>query len=371
MDNKNREKIIVKTSVVGIITNVVLSAFKAVVGLLSHSIALTIDAVNNLTDALSSVVTIIGAKLAAKAPDKQHPLGHGRVEYISQTVVAVIILYAGITALIESIKKIISPVEASYGTMTLVVMVVAVIVKLILGTYVKKQGRAAHSGTLIASGEDAMFDAVITTSVLVSAIIYLIFNVSIEAYVGVVISVMIIKSGIEIIRDAVNQMLGERVGCELTNAVKQTVREMPGVKGAYDLVLHNYGPDRYMGSIHVEVDENMKARDIDLLTRRTQAQVYQKTGVVLTTVGIYSANTSDETVSRMRQEVTDIVMGHTHLMQIHGFFVDTEQKRMQFDMIIDFAEKDRQALYQHILQDIKERFPDYDVHITLDLDVSE
>ena len=190
-----REKTIVKTSLVGILTNLLLVGFKAFVGLVSNSIAVILDAVNNLSDALSSVVTIIGAKLGAKQPDKKHPLGYGRIEYLSSMIVAALVLYAGITSLVESIKKIIHPEAADYSTVAIFIISVAIAVKLVLGMYVKRQGKKVNSGALSASGSDALFDAVLSASVLASAIIFLVSGVSLEAYVGVVIAGFIIKAG--------------------------------------------------------------------------------------------------------------------------------------------------------------------------------
>ena len=158
----DREKQIIKTSIIGIIANVFLASFKAGVGLLSHSVAVVLDAVNNLSDALSSIITIIGTKLAAKEPDKKHPLGHGRYEYLTAMVISVIVLYAGFTSLIESVKKIISPEKPDYSTISLIIIAVAVLVKIILGTYVKKVGRDVKSDSLIASGTDALFDSIIS-----------------------------------------------------------------------------------------------------------------------------------------------------------------------------------------------------------------
>ncbi|MBQ1619649.1 MAG: cation transporter, partial [Oscillospiraceae bacterium] len=205
-----RERTIIKTSVVGIATNVLLAAFKAVVGLLSRSIAVTLDAVNNLSDALSSVITIIGAKLGARQPDRKHPLGHGRVEYISSLLVAAIVLYAGITSLVESVKKIIHPEAADYSTVSLLIIAVAIAVKLVLGRYVKAQGEKVNSGALIASGSDASFDAILSASVLASAIIFLVWHISLEAYVGVVIAAFIIKAGIGMTTETLDDILGHR-----------------------------------------------------------------------------------------------------------------------------------------------------------------
>ena len=179
--------------------------------MLSNSIAIISDAVNNLSDALSSIITIVGTKLAGRKPNKKHPYGYGRIEYMTSLVVSAIVLYAGVTALVESIKKIIHPEASDYSTITLIILIAGIIVKFILGVYVKKKGRIVNSDALVASGSDAFNDAILSISVLASAIIYMLFNISLEAYVGVLLSLVIIKSGIELIKESVDNMLGVRV----------------------------------------------------------------------------------------------------------------------------------------------------------------
>ena len=366
-----REKIIVRTSIIGIMANVVLAAFKAVLGLLSGSIAIVLDAVNNLSDALSSVITIIGAKLAGKQPDKKHPLGYGRIEYMTQVIVAAIVLYAGITSLVESIKKIISPEAADYAPVTLIILAAGIAVKLLLGAYVKKKGREVNSGSLIASGQDATSDAILSASVLASAVIYLVFNISLEAYVGVAISVFIIKAGLEMIKEAIDEMLGMRADSGLTGAIKATVSSDPDVIGAYDLTINNYGPDKNIASVHVEVRDTMTAKEIDRMTRRLQQQVYLEHHVILTAVGIYSKNMSGGPAEQIQTGVTEIVMSHEGILQMHGFYLDEETKVIRFDIIIDFAVPDKKALCGQICSRIKEEWPGYDVQIVLDTDVSD
>jgi len=370
LDADVRQQVIVRTSVVGVAANVVLAAFKAAVGFVSGSIAVTLDAVNNLSDALSSVVTIIGARLASKRPDREHPYGHGRTEYMSQLVVAAIVLYAGITSLVESAKKVIHPEAASYSAVSLLVIVVAIAAKLVLGRYVSRKGEEVNSGALVASGADASFDAILSGSVLASAVIYLASGISLEAFVGVVISVVIVKSGLEMIGDAVDQMLGARVSGELSRDIKGVVESVDGVEGAYDLLLHDYGPDRYLGSVHVEVPETMTAAQIDTLSRQIQERVYTQTGTILTTVGIYSSNEEGTRGSGIRQRVERIVMDHDGVLQFHGFYLDEKNKAMTFDIIVDFA-TDREAVWQQVVEDVRNVFPDYTVRVTLDADMSD
>ena len=375
MDNiaqevQNREQIIIRTSVIGIIANVFLAAFKAGVGLLSNSIAVILDAVNNLSDALSSIITIIGTKLASRQPDKKHPLGHGRIEYLSSMIVAAIVLYAGVTSLVESVKKIIHPEEADYSIVSLIIIAVAVVVKLLLGQYVKRQGKKANSGALEASGSDAAFDAVLSFSVLVSAIVFMLTGLSLEAYVGLVISVVIIKSGIEMISETIGDILGKRADADTVREIKRILTEEPSVRGAYDLILYNYGPEKDYGSVHLELPDTMTVKEVDELSRKLQAKVYKETGVILTGVGVYSYNTGDDEAAQIRNHVQELVMNHEWALQIHGFYVQPEKKEMRFDVVLSFDVDPHEGL-KTLCEEVQAAYPDYHLFISPDVDVSE
>ncbi len=367
---QSRDSVIVRTSIIGILTNVFLAAFKAVIGIVSHSIAVTLDAVNNLSDALSSIITIVGTKLAGKLPDKKHPLGYGRIEYLSAMIVAGIVLYAGITSFVESVKKIIHPEKPDYSIVSLVIIAVAVVAKILLGRFVKSQGQKVNSGSLVASGSDALFDAVLSFSVLVSAIIFKACGLSLEAWVGVVISCFIIKSGIEMMIETLNDILGKRADKDTTDEIKRILTSEPEVHGAYDLILFNYGPDKDLASVHLELPDTMSAREVDRLTRKLEKKVYKETGIVLVAVGLYSYNTGDDEASRIHLDVCNKVMAHEWAVQMHGFFVDTETKEMTFDVVMSFDVKPREAL-AILYQEVREAYPDYDVQIAPDVDVSD
>lgn len=366
----DREKIIVRTSFIGIGANVLLAAFKAIVGLLSHSIAVVLDAVNNLSDALSSVITIIGAKLGAKQPNKKHPLGYGRVEYISSMLVAAIVLYAGITSLVESVKKIFHPEKADYSALTLVIIAVAIVVKLILGAYVKAQGEKVNSGALVASGSDALFDAVLSASVLASAVICLIWNISLEAYVGVIIACFIIKAGIEMMLETLDDIIGQRSDAEITASLRKLICEDEDVRGAYDIILFNYGPNKNYGTVHIELPDTMTVDDVDRITRRIQINVFQKTGVILTGVGVYSYNTTNDEAAKIRNALQKAVLSNEWAMQMHGFYADTENKTLRYDVVVSFDIDREQA--QSILNELTHKmYPDYAASIVLDTDTSD
>ncbi len=365
----SREQVIVRTGFIGIGANLLLAGFKAAVGLLSHSIAVVLDAVNNLSDALSSLITVIGTKLASRKPDKKHPLGHGRTEYITALVVAALVLYAGITSGVESVKKIITPEEADYSVWSLVIIGAAVVVKLLLGLYVRATGKKVNSAALTASGKDALFDAVISVSVLISAVIFMTTGVSLEAYLGVIIAAVIIKAGVEMLMDTINDILGRRTDPELAAAIKKTLSADPHVNGAYDLILHEYGPEKHVGSVHVEIPDTMTADEIDLLERKLTADVYTAHGVILTGIGIYSMNTKDDEIKRLRSEVTHFVSSHEGVLQIHGFYVNKEAKTVNLDIILDFALPDREATYQEIVCGLQEKFPEWTFNTVMDIDV--
>jgi len=367
----SREKTIIRTGIIGIIANILLASFKALVGVAVHSTAMILDAVNNFSDVLSSVVTIIGTKIASKKPDYKHPLGHGRVEYLAQMIIAALILYAGITALWESIQKIINPVEADHSAISLTIISVAIVVKIGLGIFVKGQGKKVKSDLLISSGTDALFDAILSTAVLISAVILLLFKFNIEAYVSVIISLFILKAGFEIIREAVDDMVGHRIESEYTKKVKDSVLTFKEVHGAYDLVLHNYGPDKYLGSLHIEVDDTMTADKIDTLTRNITSKVYADTGIILTAIGLYSRNSSNERLMKLRNDITELVVDHKHIKQLHGFYVDEENKRITFDVVVDFEEQDREGLVEHIKNDVKNALPEYEIFVAVDSDISD
>lgn len=366
----NRDAVIIRTSRIGIMTNVFLAAFKAVVGLASRSIAVTLDAVNNLSDALSSIITIIGTKLAGKEPDKKHPLGHGRIEYLSAMVVSGIVLYAGITSAVESVKKIIHPEVPDYSTISLFIIAVAVGVKIVLGRYVKGQGEKVNSGSLVASGSDAMFDAVLSASVLASAILQKMTGISLEAWVGVVISAFIIKAGIEMMRETLDQILGVRADSEMTVRIKEILTEEPDVRGAYDLFLHNYGPDRNLASVHLELPDTMTVEEMDRLTRKLEGKVYRETGVILTAIGVYSYNTGNDEAARIQNDVRSRVMAHDWAIQLHGFYLDMAEKTMRMDVVMSFDITQKEGL--RILQEeLSKVYPEYTITIVPDVDISD
>ena len=370
-----RDAAVVRTSVVGIVANVLLAGFKAVIGTATGSIAITLDAVNNLSDAGSSVITIVGTRLAGREPDRAHPFGYGRVEYLTTIIISVIVMFAGAESLKESVTRIVSPEVASYDTTSLAIVAVAVAAKIALGRYFIAQGKKLGSSSLVASGTDASMDSVISASTLVAALIYLTTGLGVEAWLGAVIAVVIIKSGIDILREALSKILGERSEAELAHAVKKTVCSVPGVLGAYDLVLNDYGPDRYLASVHIEVAEDTTARAIDRMTREVSERVFLETGVILAAVGVYSANDDASPDTRaIGTALAEIVAADPALLQYHGLYVDEGQHTARFDLVVSFdvpAGVTRHEVWQRAVDEIARRFPAYAFTSTMDSDLSD
>lgn len=370
-ETTSRDKQIIRTSIIGILANVFLAGFKAVVGLASHSVAIVMDAVNNLSDAASSVITIVGTKLAGRAPDRKHPFGYGRIEYLSAMVISLLVLYAGVTAFVESVKKIIHPDTPDYSAASLIIVGAAVVVKIVLGLYVKRVGVKVNSDSLVNSGEDAKLDSIISLTTLAAAAVYLLFGLSIEAWLGAVIAAVIIKSGLEMLSDTLSKILGERADAELARDIKATVTGFPDVSGAYDLILHNYGPDAYQGSVHIEVPDTLRANELDDLLRRISVEVYSKHNVILTAIGVYSYNTTDPEAAQMRDTVRELVMAQPHVLQMHAFYVNLAEQRIRFDVVVSFDAKDRNAVLRSITDKVQSAYPGYTLQIAMDTDFSE
>ena len=361
----NRSQEIIRTSWIGIATNLLLAGFKAAVGIVSSSVAIVMDAVNNLSDALSSVITIVGTKLSQRPADRKHPFGFGRIEYFSAIIIAVIVLSAGITSLIESVKKIFDPTEPEYTTTTLIIIVVAIVVKLVLGQYVKRKGEQLKSDALIASGADALFDAIITLATLISAGVMLLWNVSLDGILGALISLVIIKAGIEMLTSPINELLGTSIPAELSKEIMKEVSEFEGVHGVFDLILHNYGPDVKIGSLHINVYDTMSAHAIHGLTRKISTYMFEQHGIIMT-VGVYAIATGDNRHAELQSQVMQTLAAHKEIVQVHGFLYLENERMLSVDVVPDISVHDDAALVDKLTNEIQPLAPDMQIIIVID-----
>ena len=361
----NREKKIIQTSFIGILGNIGLVVIKAIFGFLANSISIILDAVNNLSDALSSTITIIGTKLAHKKPDAKHPYGHGRVEYLTSLIIAIIVLVTGGSAIYEAILSLINPRETNYTTITLVIVGIGIVVKIGLGLYFRLVGKKTKSDALVGSGMDALFDALLSIGTLIGVITSLVWHVNIEGYLGILIGLFILKSGIDILRESFSNIIGERTSKETALGIKHLVCSHKEVIGAYDLIVNNYGPERAIGSIHIEVDDNLTAKDIHSLSRQISEEIYLKYNVIMT-VGVYASNTSSEETKEIRMYLSNLVKEYSDIKQLHGFYVDKERNLVSFDIILDYGCPNVERIKEELYQNMKEKFPLYNFYIIID-----
>ncbi len=371
--NNNREKEIVKTSVLGIIGNVFLVAFKAFVGILAGSIAIILDAVNNFTDALSSIITIAGTKLSGKRPDKKHPYGYGRIEYLTSTLIAVLILFAGGMAVYESIKSIIEHFRdntmPSFEIYSIVIIAVAIGVKIAIGLFFRRKGKSIDSEALKASGMDALFDSVLSTATLIGAIVAKFANVYVEGYLGIAIGLFILKSGFEVMKESLSSMIGERYEKDYIGALKKEINGIEGVRGCFDLILNNYGHDKNIGSVHIGVSDDLTAKQVQAIERKISTLMYEKYNTIMT-VGIYADNQSDDFSREKYEKICEVIKKHPHVLQTHGFYVDEKEGVISFDVVISFDDPDPEKTIREIKEATEAQNEGYRVFIQYDQDFS-
>ena len=366
---KDREKKIVKTSIIGILTNILLVFAKAFIGILAKSTAVILDAVNNLADAFSSIVTIVGTKLSNKKPTKKHPYGYGRIEHLTSIVVSVIILIAGFSVVKESIDKIINPADTHYEWYSFVIIVLGIVTKFLLGFFTKRAGKKYNSNSLVASGSEAFYDSIVSIMTLVGAIILMSTGYNIEGYLSIIIAALIIKTGCEILIESISNIIGERIDSDLSNKIKDSINAFDGVLGSYDLLLNRYGPEKIIGSVHIEVNDEMKASEIHRLTQQISQKIYQEFGIVIT-VGIYASNNTTKISKEIRKEIEEVIKKYSSILSIHGLYIDESYKIVSFDVVFNFNEKERERVIGEIINALESKF-EYKFYINIDTDYSD
>ena len=362
----SRKKQILLTSGIGIAVNLFLGALKVVFAILSGSLALLSDAVNNITDSSSSLITIVGTKLASRDATPNHPFGFGRVEYLSSMIIGIIVSMTGIETFISSIKNILAPTEVKYSVVTMIIIVATMAAKIVLGVYTENTGRKLDSDALVASGKDAKNDALISLVTLISAVIYLVFNISVDEWASAVISFFIIKTGIEILKDTLSKILGEKADDELAAGILKLIKEsnIEGIGSPHDLVINNYGPDMRMGSVNVELDAGKTVEEVYPLIRKLQMRIYEEFKTMLV-IGFYAVNSKDQVTISVARNLSDLIRDNKYIDGFHGIFVDKDNMHIMFDITIQFG-CDRKALCEQIVEGLRKKFPYYEISANID-----
>ena len=364
LDPNSREGVVSATSILCVIVNLFVALMKVVVGLLASSIAIVSEGVNNATDALSSILTLVGTKLAAKAPDAKHPFGYGRIEYLTNMVIASFILVGGAEMMLNSIKLIFNPEKLNVSYVSLAVVAISAIIKYFLGVYTIKTGKRVGSQSLEAVGVDCRNDSFVSVVTIISSLVYLLGNISIDAYAGLFTSYLIVKAGYDIMKDTVAELLGQPADEELVKELYKEIRGTEGIINAVDMVLHNYGPDAYTGSCNVELDHKSSVGDVYEFLRPLQIRLLEKNHVAMV-FGIYAVDNDSADSKKLRKEIADFVRNNEHIKSYHAIYSDKRINTIYCDLVIDY-EVDREAITRQFEAYLKSIYPDKNIQVNID-----
>ena len=325
-------------SIVGILVNLLLSGGKLAAGALSGSVAITADGVNNLSDAGSSLISLVSFRLAARPADAEHPFGHARIEYLSSMAVAVLILLLGVELAQTSLGKILSPEEAAFSWLTAGVLVLSILAKLWLYRFNRSLGRRIDSELMAATAADSLSDVLATTGVLVSTVASPFLGFSLDGYMGVLVAVFILRSGAEIIREAMDKLLGQAPTGELVAEIESYVRSYDGVMDCHDLVVHSYGPGRCFATVHAEVPAGRDIMASHDIIDNIERDIFREKGIHLV-IHMDPVVTDDVRVEQLRRLVREVLAEVGTELTFHDFRIvaGPSHTNMIFDISAPFA----------------------------------
>ena len=374
-DHEDVEKISVRTaygvlaSIVGIFCNVFLFAVKFVTGLILHSVSVTADAFNNLSDAGSSVVSFAGVKMAEKPADKDHPFGHGRIEYIAALAVSFLVLEVGFTFLKDSIGRIRTPETMNFQAASVAILFLSIAVKLWLGLFNRKLGEKINSKVMMAVFTDSMGDVITTGATILSLIVFGLTGVNIDGFVGAGVALVVMWAGVGIAKDTLEPLIGEAIDPEVYEQIRHFVEKYDGIAGTHDLIVHNYGPGRSMASIHAEVPNDMDVEQSHEIIDRIERDAAKELGIFLV-IHMDPVEMKDERVLRIRKNTAEILRELDPACSLHDFRVVYGEKQINliFDMVvpIEYDDETRQKLPGRLEERLKELDPRYACVITVD-----
>ena len=350
-----RERYGTVCSIVSIICNAIMVIFKLIFGTITNSVAIISDGYNNLSDMGSNIATLFGFKLASKHPDAHHPYGHGRFEYITGMIISFLILFVGINSLKEAAIKIFKPEIIEFSWAAIVVLIVSILLKLWMGYFNRKIAKRIDSTALNAAASDSFNDVLLTTATLASLLISQVTSLPIDGVIGSVVSVLVLKAGVEIFIDTINPLLGMAPDKELVNAIVKHVKEYPVVLGIHDLMLHDYGPGRRYMSMHVEVDASDDIMDIHDQIDVIERDLLENFNI-LTSIHMDPIKRNDELTHQYKKMVIEIVKSINTAYSIHDFrvVVGTTHTNLIFDVLLPAEdETDHLEIERHIKEEVK------------------
>lgn len=364
-DPNSREGIITTTSWLGIIANLLIATVKIIAGILASSIAIISEGVNNSADVLTSVLTLVGTKLAARKPDENHPFGYGRIEYLTSLIVATLILVTGVEMIINSVKLIITPEPLKISYVSLGIVAFSAVIKFLLGSYTIKMGKKADSNALIAVGLDGKSDSYASLITIIAAIVFLVWNYSIDAYAGIITSILILKAGYDVLMDTLAELIGRSGEKELADKLYEEIRKTPGIINAVDMMLHNYGPDAYSGSVNIEISHDKTVGEIYDFIHRLQLRIMQDYHVTMV-FGIYAVDNKTESSIKIRKEIADFIKAHEHVKSYHAVYIPADSNKIYCDFIVDYQIDDWDALRAEFKEYMAKLYPDKELQLVIE-----
>lgn len=374
-DSTNIESTEVRTrygmlaSVVGIFCNVLLFSVKLTIGLILSSLAVTADAFNNLSDAASSIISFIGVKMAGKPADAEHPFGHGRIEYIAALIVSFLVIEVGFTFFKSSISKILHPEEISFDLVPFVILILSILVKLWMAFFNNKLGKRIDSKVMLATAADSLGNVITTSATVLSIIICHFTSINVDAIAGLIVSAIVIWSGISIAKDTLEPLIGERVPAELYQKITDIVESYDGIVGTHDLIVHNYGPNRSMATIHAEVPNDINIDVSHEIIDKIERDVKKDLNILLV-IHMDPVEMRDEEVLSLREKTSRIVHALDPELNFHDFRVlkENEQRNLIFDLVIpdSYSEKDANRVMHQLVSLLHEMDGNVECIITLD-----
>lgn len=362
---ESREGIITATSALGISINIILAIIKVIIGVLASSIAIISEGANGAADALSSFLALIGTWLAKKRPDEKHPFGYGRIEYLVSLIISVMILVTGVEMLLSSVKLIFHPEELKVSYLAIAIVAMSAVVKFFLGVFTIKTGKAVDSGALIGIGLEGRNDAFASVITIASSLIFLIFHISLDAYAGIIISALLLKAGIEVLKETLDDLLGRPGEEELAKELYQEIRQTDGILAAADMMLHNYGPNAWSGSVNVEIDHAKTVGEIYQFLHELQLRIMHEHNVTMV-FGVYAVDNDHEYVRELRRKISQFVKTENHILSYHAVYIDSNSKTIYCDFIVDYALRDWEVLEVKFKEYISQFYEEYDIELVIE-----
>lgn len=360
-----REGTVVTVSALGIAVNLLLAGVKIAIGTAVRSIAIISEGVNNATDCATSLITIVGTKLSARHPTQKHPFGFGRIEYLTSLIISVLILFTGSELLQSSVQRIFHPEEMSVSYLTLGIIALSALVKLLLGSYTIRQGKRVSSGSLVAVGTDCRNDSIVSVITIASAGLFLVFRLNLDAYGGVIMSLIVLKAGLEVLKDTLNALLGQAGEKELAQELYKMIRSEPIVLNAADMMLHNYGPDSFSGSVNVEIDHDKTVGEAYAALHALQLKIMHEKNIVMV-FGIYAVDRDHPETRTLRTQVAAFVRNQPHVTSYHALYVDPVNQDIYVDLVVDYELRDWDVLRREFTEYMHGLYPNNRLELVIE-----